>query len=118
MLEIVSAFSAERISLTHLSRFRGSKLEIIFAVFSELNFVNVLFLYIRAMEACMKVIVNGEPADIRDGITVAELLEDYQIGRDRVAVEIGLEIVSKALYTTHAIQEGDRVEIVQFVGGG
>jgi thiamine biosynthesis protein ThiS len=70
------------------------------------------------MEACMKVLVNGDSTDIRGGITVAELLEDLQIGRDRVAVEIGLEIVPKALYTTHTLQEGDRVEIVQFVGGG
>ena len=66
----------------------------------------------------MKIIVNGDSTDIRDGITVAVLLEDLQIGRDRVAVEIGLEIVPKALYTTHTLQDGDRVEIVQFVGGG
>lgn len=66
----------------------------------------------------MKVLVNGDSTEIRSGITVAELLEDLQIGRDRVAVEIGLEIVPKALYTTHNLQEGDRVEIVQFVGGG
>jgi thiamine biosynthesis protein ThiS len=70
------------------------------------------------MEACMKVLVNGDSTEIRSGITVAELLEDLQIGRDRVAVEIGLEIVPKALYATHNLQEGDRVEIVQFVGGG
>jgi sulfur carrier protein len=70
------------------------------------------------MEVCMKVMVNGDSTDIRDGITVAELLEDLQIGRDRVAVEIGLEIVPKAQYTTHILREGDRVEIVQFVGGG
>ena len=66
----------------------------------------------------MKVIVNGESTDIMDGITVSELLEVFQISRDRVAVEIGLEIVPKALYTTHTLQDGDRVEIVQFVGGG
>ena len=66
----------------------------------------------------MKVIVNGESTDIRDGITVAELLEVFQISRDRVAVEIGMEIIPKALYTTHTLQEGDQVEIVQFVGGG
>jgi len=66
----------------------------------------------------MKVIVNGDSTDIRDGITVAELLEVFQISRDRVAVEIGMEIVPKALYTTHILQEGDLVEIVQFVGGG
>jgi thiamine biosynthesis protein ThiS len=35
-----------------------------------------------------------------------------------VAVEVGLEIVPKARYDTHTLLEGDRVEIVQFVGGG
>ena len=66
----------------------------------------------------MKVIVNGDSSDIRDGSTIAELLEGLQISRDRVAVEVGLEIVPKLRYDTHALRPGDRVEIVQFVGGG
>ena len=66
----------------------------------------------------MKITVNGDSSDISEGSTVAELLEDLQIGRDRVAVEVGLEIVPKALYDTRALQKGDRIEIVQFVGGG
>jgi len=66
----------------------------------------------------MNVIVNGDSTNIRDNSTVAELLEDLQIGRDRVAVEIGLEIVPKARYDAHILLEGDKVEIVQFVGGG
>ena len=66
----------------------------------------------------MKITVNGDSSDISEGSTVAELLEDLQIGRDRVAVEVGLEIVPKAHYDTHSLQEGDKVEIVQFVGGG
>jgi sulfur carrier protein len=70
------------------------------------------------MEARMQVIVNGEPINITDGSTVARLLENLQIGRDRVAVEVGLEIVPKAHYDTQALREGDKVEIVQFVGGG
>jgi sulfur carrier protein len=70
------------------------------------------------MGVIMKVMVNGDSTDIREGSTVAGLLEDLQIGRDRVAVEVGLEIVPKACYDTHTLLEGDRVEIVQFVGGG
>jgi len=66
----------------------------------------------------MKITVNGDSSDISEGSTVAELLEDLQIGRDRVAVEVGLEIVPKARYDTHTLLEGDRVEIVHFVGGG
>jgi sulfur carrier protein len=66
----------------------------------------------------MKIIVNGDPIDNRDGLTVGGLLEDLRISRERVAVEIGLAIVPKADYDTHALREGDKVEIVQFVGGG
>jgi len=66
----------------------------------------------------MKVIVNGDSADVTDGCTVAGLLESLQIGRDRVAVEVALEIVPKARYDSHILLEGDKIEIVQFVGGG
>jgi sulfur carrier protein len=70
------------------------------------------------MEEGMKVVVNGEPTEIRDGSNVAGLLEELQISRDRVAVEVGMEIVPKACYDTHTLQESDKIEIVQFVGGG
>ncbi|MBC8018556.1 MAG: sulfur carrier protein ThiS [Verrucomicrobia bacterium] len=66
----------------------------------------------------MQVIVNGESADFKDGSTVAELLGHLRIGRERVAVEIGLKIVPKANYDSHILSEGDRIEIVHFVGGG
>jgi thiamine biosynthesis protein ThiS len=70
------------------------------------------------MEAGMRVMVNGESADIKDGCTVAELLDHLQIGRERVAVEVGLQIVPKANYDTYTLSEGDSIEIVHFVGGG
>ena len=66
----------------------------------------------------MQVMVNGESTDIKSGSTVAELLELLQIARERVAVEVGLEIVPKANYDSHVLTEGDRIEIVHFVGGG
>jgi thiamine biosynthesis protein ThiS len=66
----------------------------------------------------MKVTVNGEPAEIKNGSTVAELLDNLQISRNRVAVEVALEIVPKAKYDTQVLVDGDRIEIVHFVGGG
>ncbi|MDA8413247.1 MAG: sulfur carrier protein ThiS [Desulfobacteraceae bacterium] len=66
----------------------------------------------------MKVHVNGESADIKSGSTVAGLLDHLRIGRDRVAVEVGLEIVPKAKYDSHTLSDGDKIEIVHFVGGG
>jgi len=66
----------------------------------------------------MQVMVNGEAADIEDGITVAGLLDNLQIGRERVAVEVGLEIVPKAKYDSFILSDGDAIEIVHFVCGG
>jgi len=63
-------------------------------------------------------IVNGETRAIGDGETIADLLAGLQLGGRRVAVEINLDIVPAGEYRSRAIREGDRIEIVQFVGGG
>jgi len=66
----------------------------------------------------MKVIVNGEPSEVMEYITVTALLESLGIGRERVAIEINLDIVRKDNYDAHVLSEGDKIEIVHFVGGG
>ena len=66
----------------------------------------------------MRVMLNGEPSEIKDNSTVADLLDNLRIGRERVAVEVNLDIVPKALHDTHLLSDGDKIEIVHFVGGG
>jgi len=66
----------------------------------------------------MHIILNGETTDIAEGSTVAGLLEHLQLPRERVAVEVNLDIVPKASYDGHGLSEGDRIEVVHFVGGG
>lgn len=66
----------------------------------------------------MQVILNGSPADINEGSTIAELLEQLRIGRERVAVEVNLEIIPKLDYESHVLAPKDKIEIVHFVGGG
>ena len=66
----------------------------------------------------MQVIINGEARQLVDGITVSQLLEELQIPATRVAVELNLEIVPKAGYAEQTLQDGDKIEIVHFVGGG
>ena len=66
----------------------------------------------------MHVTLNGELIDIAEGSTVAGLLEHLQLHRERVAVEVNLDIVPKAAYDGHGLADGDRIEIVHFVGGG
>ncbi len=66
----------------------------------------------------MNITLNGEAVNIAEGSTVAGLLEHLQLPRERVAVEVNLDIVPKAAYDGHGLSEGDRVEVVHFVGGG
>jgi sulfur carrier protein len=66
----------------------------------------------------MQIILNGQKKEIPAGLTVEELLRHLAIKPERVAVEINEEIVRKAAYAATAVKEGDRVEVVQFMGGG
>ena len=61
--------------------------------------------------------VNGEQTD-SDGKSVAALVESEGYDRTRVAVELNMEIVPKAMYDETILKDGDSVEIVGFVGGG
>ena len=66
----------------------------------------------------MNVFLNGEPASAPDAVTVAAFLESLGMPRKGVAVERNREIVPKSMYASVRLAEGDRIEIVQFVGGG
>lgn len=61
--------------------------------------------------------VNGEEL-AAVGMTVAEYLASTQYDAKRIAVEVNSDIVPKAKYSETVLQDGDRVEIVSFVGGG
>ena len=65
----------------------------------------------------MQIILNGEKTEQKDGISVAGLLTQLGIGLERVAVEVNLDIVPKAKYDAHLLSDGDKIEIVHFVGG-
>jgi sulfur carrier protein len=66
----------------------------------------------------MRFIVNGEVLEESHSGTVMELLDELNIKKDQVAVEVNLSIIKKDAYATFKLQDGDRVEIVKFVGGG
>ncbi len=61
--------------------------------------------------------INGEPLDIA-GKTLAEYLASTEYNPTRIAVERNGEIVPKAKYGEMVLQEGDVIEVVNFVGGG
>ena len=62
--------------------------------------------------------VNGEPQTTPSGSTVAGLLTQLDIRSDRVAVEVNLQIVDRQNFERQSLQDGDRVEIISFIGGG
>jgi thiamine biosynthesis protein ThiS len=66
----------------------------------------------------MNLLLNGEPQDIPSGLTVAGFLERLGLPQTGIAVERNREIVPKSVYSVTILADGDRIEIVQFVGGG
>lgn len=65
----------------------------------------------------MQIQINGEYREVLSK-TVVDLLESLGIDPKRVAVELNMEILPKAEYSEKAIADGDKIEIVHFVGGG
>jgi sulfur carrier protein len=66
----------------------------------------------------MRICVNGEEREIEGGLTVRALLRLLSIKEARVAVEVNLDVVRRDQLDHRVLAEGDRVEIVSFVGGG
>ena len=66
----------------------------------------------------MKIVLNGQPRELPEKLTVAELLNLLQMPARGVAVEVNQEIVPRGQHTEHPLADGDRLEIVSLVGGG
>ena len=66
----------------------------------------------------MQLILNGEPHSAEPGVKLKELLDELGLPEKGLAVERNLEIVPKSSYAQVTLQDGDRLEIIQFVGGG
>jgi sulfur carrier protein len=66
----------------------------------------------------MQATVNGEHQELPDGLTVAGLLRHLGVRSERVAVERNGTVVKRARHAEEALEPGDVLEIVTFVGGG
>jgi thiamine biosynthesis protein ThiS len=62
--------------------------------------------------------LNGEPFEIPEPLSISALLAQLQIEPRRVAVEHNVTVIKRIRYDETMIQDGDEVEIVNFVGGG
>ena len=65
-----------------------------------------------------KIQLNGDPYEISDGTNLNELLNELKIQKNKVAIEVNGEIVEKNKYPNLILNKDDKVEIVQFIGGG
>ncbi len=66
----------------------------------------------------MRITLNGENREVTGGHSVASLLSDLGIPAERVAVELNLTIVDRQAFTGTALRDGDRLEVIGFIGGG
>ena len=66
----------------------------------------------------MKLQINGDDREFSSPLSLASLLQQMALQADRVAVELNRNIVPRDQWTKTALNEGDQLEIVHFVGGG
>ena len=66
----------------------------------------------------MQLTINGETRELADGTKLSSLLENLEINRQQVAVEVNAMLVPRESHDQHELKPGDEVEIVTLVGGG
>src|SRR5438105_5234938 len=66
----------------------------------------------------IQIVLNGRPRDVPQGLALDALLAFLAVKPDRVAIERNRAIVRKPDWPVTAVEPGDRLEIVWFVGGG
>ncbi len=66
----------------------------------------------------MQLTVNGETREFAAGLTLAALVEQLGMRADRLAIELNREIIPRDRWPATPLSQGDRLEIVHFVGGG
>lgn len=66
----------------------------------------------------MRIYLNGESKDFPDSLTLAQLVDQLKLPARRIAVELNRNVVRRSEWETTTVSDSDRIEIVQFVGGG
>ena len=66
----------------------------------------------------MQILLNGEPHQLDQPLTLSALIDELGLTGKRLAVELNLEIVPRSQHAETRLAEGDRVEIVHAIGGG
>jgi sulfur carrier protein len=66
----------------------------------------------------MNIFVNGDALELDQPLTITDLLAHLNMADKRVAVEINQDIIPRSEHSSYLIQDGDKIEVVQAIGGG
>ena len=66
----------------------------------------------------MNIIVNGQATDCKEAITVEELLKELSLEGKVMAAAVNMDIVKQDNWNIHVLSDGDKLELLDFVGGG
>lgn len=66
----------------------------------------------------VQLVINGENREVTEVSTITDLLVLFKLEQKILVVELNREIIERTQYDSMALKEGDRLEIVHFVGGG
>ena len=66
----------------------------------------------------MQIILNGTEKNFQDQISIATLIRELGLDKRKIAVERNREIVPRTAFNSVSLCEGDKIEIVHFIGGG
>lgn len=63
-------------------------------------------------------IINGKKYEFTENLTISEILKKLNVNKERVVVEVNLNIIHKEEYDSFIVKENDSLEVLSFVGGG
>ena len=66
----------------------------------------------------MNIIVNGETREFKNESTLLEILNELSLVGKVMAAAVNMEIVKQDSWDTHKLNDGDKLELLDFVGGG
>ncbi len=68
--------------------------------------------------ATIKILLNGETREAPGGINLDHLLDLFSLPSQRIAIELNKNVIRRADWPQTVVGDGDRIEVVHFVGGG
>ena len=66
----------------------------------------------------MKILINGETKEISNELDLQELLTHFSLPLQNVAIELNKKVVRKKDWESIKVADGDKLEVIHFVGGG